>query len=179
MIAVLFYLGIINSHPTSKSNDSKLIPKDNGQVENIVINDKITSLNRMEITDTNQITKIGNKEFKIKKEVTVDGAFLLIDDAIREVLNMETVYADYAYVTNKYIIFTLIAQDWEKVVYVINENGEQVSVDDGDYQIHDLKIVDGKVEAKGHIFCGLDGDCPDKDLIIKYEDNQIIISPIK
>lgn len=153
--------------------------------------DGITSLGRIEITGENQIVNLDGKEFKIKKEITVDGAFLLIDDNIQYVWDIETVYAEYAYVTNKYIIFTVNAQDWETITYAIDKNGNQIEVDDinkdendtGDnsqqYQLHNFKVVDNKLQASGHIFCGLDGSCPDIDLIINYENNKIIVIPKK
>ena len=158
-------------------------------VDNDTDLEEITSLKRIQITDVDQIANVDGKEFKIKKEISVDGAFLLIDDTIQYVWDMETVYAEYAYVTNKYIIFTIIGQDWETITYAIDKNGNQITVDDVNkdgnktgedtrrYQIHDLKIVDDKLQASGHIFCELDSDCLDKDLMINYENNTIIVTP--
>ena len=42
---------------------------------------------------------------------------------------------------------------------------------------HDIKLSDGYIHTSGHIFCGLNGNCPDKDLIIKFIDNTIIVIP--
>lgn len=153
--------------------------------------EKITTLKRIQLSDVDQIANVDGKEFKIKKEVTVDGAFLLIDDAVQYVWDLETAYAEFAYVTNKYIIFTVNAQDWETITYAIDKEGNQISVDDVNkegnekgederrYQIHDLKIVDGKLQASGHLFCGIDGDCPDIDLMLNYENNIITVAPKK
>ena len=155
--------------------------------------EKITMLKRIQLSDVDQIANVDGIEFKIKKEVTVDGAYLLIDDAVQDLWDFETAYAEYAYVTNKYIIFTVDAQDWETITYAINRDRIEISVDDVNkegnekgederrYQIHDLKIVDGKLQASGHLFCGIDGDCPDIDLMINYnyENNAIIVTPKK
>ena len=151
--------------------------------------EKITTLKRIQLTDVDQIANVDGKEFKIKKEITVDGAYLLIDDAIQYVEDIETAYAEYAYVTDKYIIFTVNAQEGETIAYAIDKNGNSISIDDVNkdenekgedkqvYQIHDLKIVDDNLQASGHVFCGLDGDCQDIDLILKYENNTITVLP--
>lgn len=141
-----------------------------------VKSDKITSLKRVAITDKEEEINIDGNKYKIKREISVDGAFLLIDDALKETENGSTIYADYAYVTNKYAIFTVIAQDWETIVYIIDKDGKQITFEDNDYQVHDFKIIDGNLETSGHIFCGLDGDCPDKELIINYVDNSITVT---
>ena len=149
---------------------------------NTISDDKIKVLNRVEIKDQDQVVKIEDKEFKIRKEITVDGAFLLIDDSIQELWDLETVYADFAYVTNKFILFTVAAQDGESIVYAIDKDGKEIATDDTDgtneearYQIHDITLNNDVIETKGHVFCGLDGNCPDKDLIIKYENNKISV----
>ncbi len=134
----------------------------------------ITKLTRITITDTNQLVTIGNKEYNIKKEVTVDGAFLLINDAIQELWDMETVYADYAYVTNKYIIFTT-KEDLETIVYAIDEEGNEIATNDNKYQVHDLKVTDNKVYAKGHVSCELEDSCQEEELIITYENDIITV----
>ena len=142
------------------------------------INDnKITNFERVTITNTDTVVKIDNKEFKIREEITVDGAYLLIDDNAIVLNEMETVYANFAYVTNKYIIFTLIGQDGELISYAIDKEGKQIIVDDSKYQMHDITLSDDNLIASGHIFCGLDGDCPDKELLIKYDNDKIIVIP--
>ena len=138
---------------------------------------KITSFKKVTITDNDQIINIGEKEFKIKKETTIDGSFLLINNTIQYVDDMETAYADFAYVTNKYIIFTIIGQDGELISYAINNDGKRINTNDNKYQMQDIKNVDGTIVARGHIFCGLDGDCPDIELLVKYENNTITVLP--
>lgn len=147
------------------------VPTDN------IIDNKITNLDRIEITDVDQTIYIGEKEYIIKKEVTVDGAFLLIDDEIQEITDLGTAYADFAYVTNEFAFFTIVAQDGESIVYAIDKDGNALTFDDKDYQMQNITIDDGILIARGHIFCGLDGDCPDKDLIIEYKDNVITVYP--
>lgn len=155
-----------------------------------IMEDKITRLNRIVITEDDQTVGIDGKEYKLKKEISVDGAYLLIDDAIRYVFDMETAYADFAYITNKFIIFTLAAQDGEIISYAINKDDSEIGINDcadpkGDncdenrYQMHDFKLVDGNIEASGHVFCGLDGDCPDKKLVINYSNNTITVKPVE
>ncbi len=142
-----------------------------------IIDDKITSLERVEITDTNKIANVGGKEFTIKQELTVDGAYLYINDVVQVPTDNETIYADIAYVTNKYIIFTNPGQDAEIISYAIDKDGKPITVNDNDYQMHDIVLANDNLEASGHIFCGLDGDCPDKTLVIKYENDTITVTP--
>ena len=167
VIITLFYSGILKG----KTVDN------NAQKENIVDVDKLTDVKRLIITETNQEANIGDKVYRIRREITVDGAFLYVDDVLIELENSETAYAEIAYVTNKYIIFTVAAQDWESIVYVMDKDGKAIAFESNDYQIHDLKVNDGILCASGHVFCGVDGNCPDKDLVIKYENNSITISP--
>lgn len=142
-----------------------------------VVVDKVSSLDRLVINETNQIANVDGTEYKIRKELTVDGAFLLINDEMRDVGGETTAYADFAYVTNKFIIFTIVAQDGEKISYIMDKGGSEITYNDNDYQMHDFKIVDGSVYASGHIFCELDGDCPDKELVIKFENNTVDVIP--
>ena len=152
------------------------VPTPTPEVTNNINDNIITNFNKIEITDENQVANVDGKEYKIKREITVDGAYLLIDDVVVDVDGDTTVYADNAYVTNKYILFTNPGQDGEIISYAIDKNGKQITVNDNEYQMHDLVLEDGILMAKGHIFCGLDGDCPDKDLIIKYENNIITVN---
>lgn len=166
-----------NSESSSSENES-------------IKTNEITTLKRIQITDVNQIANVDGKEFRIKKEISVDGAYLLINDSIVDAGGETTAYADFAYVTNKYIIFTIITQEAESISYAINKEGNEILVDDVNkdsnktgedtrqYQIHDLKIVDGILHTSGHVFCGLDVECIDKDLIIKYENNKITVIPV-
>ena len=172
IVIALFYSGILtgkNSNNTNKQ-DNNITIKDNNS-------DTITDVRRVIITNDNQVVKLGDMEYKLKKEISVDGAFLLIDDQMIDLENSEVLYAEIAYVTNKYIIFTVAAQDWESIVYVMDKDGKAIAFEDNDYQIHNLKVNDGILCASGHVFCGVDGNCPDKDLVIKYENNSITISP--
>ena len=143
----------------------------------LIVDDKITSFERIEITDTNKIVNVGGKEFTIKQELTVDGAYLYINDVVQVPTDNETIYADIAYVTNKYIIFTNPGQDGEIISYAIDKDGKPITVNDNDDQMHDIVLLKDNLEASGHIFCGLDGDCPDKTLIIKYESDTIKVLP--
>lgn len=172
IVIALFYSGIL----TGKTN--KTVNEDNNTAIEVNKN-QISSVSRIEINDNNQEVSIGDSKFNIRKTLTVDGAFLLIDDNTIEVRNSETLYAEFAYVTNKYIIFTVTAQDWESIVYVMDKDGKAIAFEDNDYQIHNLEVIDGNLHASGHVFCGLDGNCPDKDLIVNYKNNIIIVVPKK
>ena len=142
-----------------------------------IVDNKVTSLERVEITDTEKTVNVDGKEFRIKQELTVAGAYLYINDVVQISKDNETIYADIAYVTNKYIIFTNPGQDGEIISHAIDKDGKQIIVNTNDYQIHDIVLANDILEARGHILCGLDGDCPDKTLIIKYENDTIVVLP--
>ena len=176
-IGFICYDKFINTEKPPIPNNNEIIntpTPNNENQENIVVVDKITIFDRVEVIDTDKLFTIGAKVYKIRKETTVDGAFLLIDDTIRE-NDLGTVYADFAYVTNDFILFTTVAQDGEVVSYAIDKEGKEIVTNNNEYQMHDIKLSEGRLIASGHIFCGLDGDCPDKDLIILYSDNVITV----
>ena len=89
--------------------------------------------------------------------------------------NNEPTSAQIAYATNKYILFVAAAQDAGVISYAIDKDGNKINIVDNNYQIHNLVSEGDYIKARGHIFCGLDGNCPDKDLIIKYENNTITV----
>lgn len=138
--------------------------------------DTITIFNRINIDENEQVINVDGVQYKIKKEISVDGVFLLINGETLDLEASEIAYADVAYITNKFIIFTIIAQDGEVISYIMDKDGNEITFNDNKYQMHDIKLVDGKIVASGHIFCGLDGDCPDKDLIIEYKNNTITVN---
>ena len=170
MITLVVFYYRNNKGTESNSNN------ENGNNNTIVV-DKITSVSKITINDTDQVVKVDGKEFKIKKETSVDGSFLLINGEIVNTDNGGSIYADNAYVTNKFIIFTIIGQENESIVYAIDQNGNKIKVEDNKYQINDLKVVNDHLQASGHIFCGLDEDCKDVPLDIIYENNKITVTP--
>lgn len=145
------------------------------QTDNIesVISDALIGLKRVAITDKEEEISIGSNKYKIKREISVDGAFLLINDSLRETLNGSTIYAEYAYVTNKYAIFTVVGQYAEDIVYAIDKDGKEISLDENNYQMDNFEIVDGKLQATAHVSC--ETSCVDKVVVIKYENNTITI----
>ena len=95
------------------------------------------------------------------------------------------------YVNYLDILFTIQGQDWESITYAIDKEGNEISIDDVNkegnetgederrYQIHDVIIVDGSLQASGHLFCGTEGNCPDINLALTYENNTITVAPKK
>ena len=178
VFAMILMIGLIMLYfHNNKNTDSNTNNGNSNSSKNTTVVDKITSVDKIAISDADQVVNLGGKDYKIKKEISVDGSFLLINDKTINTDNGGTVYADNAYVTNKFIIFTIIGQELDEIVYAIDENGNKIEISDNKYQIHDLKVVNEHLQASGHIFCGLDGDCPDVDLDIIYENNKIIVTP--
>lgn len=138
-----------------------------------ILGQKISSLKKIKLTHTNQTVKVGNKEFKVK--IDDDGEYLSINDYVRG-----QVYADTAYVTDKYIFFTSVAQSGNVIQYAQGVEGE-IGVNDNGYLINDdsFKIVDKYLHASGGAWCGMECELPSKDLLIKFIDNTLIVTETK
>lgn len=146
--------------------------------------EKVSSVKKINLGNVNQKVTIGSKTFNLK----VDNS-----DNIQDVLyinnevansyhgynNLVILAPPVAYQTEKYIFFTSVGQDDDGIVYAIDENGKEIVINDNGYQMHGFKIVDGYLHATGHIFCGLECDNSDKELVIKYIDNTLIVTEAK
>lgn len=138
---------------------------------------KLTKIENIELTNDNQLIKVGNRNYYVKIGTDNQYGYLYVADEDNNILidfdaerNVQN-----GYLTDKFMFFTTVAQDGEMIAYVVNENGEVV-VNNNEYQMNSFKILDGNLHASGHIFCGLDGYCPDQDLLIKYENNTLIVT---
>jgi len=142
------------------------------QCENNLLGEKVTSIKEFAITDKNQTVKIGKNEIKLRKEddyLLVDDNYVYAPNSSYKLVVMEV------FLTDKYIFFTNIGQDGHVIVYAIGENGK-IGINNDDYQMNNFRIEDGYLYAEGHVFCGLDEECSDKKLIIKYIDNTLIVT---
>lgn len=136
----------------------------------------IKSLSEINFTGEYKTVRIGNRNIKIQVD---EDSYLLIDDNyVYGSNNSNKIVAMHTYLTDKFVFFTDVGQDGEVIEYAVGENGAIV-VNDNDYQMMNFKLNNGYLQASGHIFCGLDGDCPDKDLIIKLEGNVLTVEPFE
>ena len=138
------------------------------------LGEKITNLKKINLTTTNQEIKIGKKAYKIRK----DNEGTLYVDNQKTYFEGYEFHPDNVYLTDKYLFAMVVGQFYESIWYAIGEQGEIIP-NNNNYQMHDFKIVDGYLHASGHVFCGPEGDCPDKDLLIKYIDNTLIVTEAK
>ncbi len=184
-------LGIISYDKFVKKDEEKVVPvvpqatgQSSTNCENSNFGEKVYTVNKIDLSNINQKVTIGNKTFNLKvdnHDNTQD--VLYIND---EVANSYHGYNNFvilvppvAYQTEKYIIFTSVGQDDDGIDYAIDENGKEIVINDNGYQMHGFKIVDGYLHATGHIFCGLECDISDKELVIKYIDNTLIVTEAK
>ena len=184
IIMALIILGlagyIVYTKFIQKSENSELKPNDTQEKEcncsTSCLGEKITSVKEIKLTTTNQDIKIGEKTYKIK---TDDEGILYIDN--------EKVYVygnDFApsnvYLTDKYLFSTVAGQFYESIMYAIDEQGK-IGVGSDDYTMENFKVVDGYLHATGGkiVFGGLDLGVDMKDLLIKYIDNNLIITYAK
>ena len=140
--------------------------------------EKLSGFKEIKLTKENQTIKIGSREFKVKNGTyeNVDGYLSIDDYVVNYSHGLGKVHMGHLYLTDKFMFATSSSQDGDYIAYVKGEKNE-IGINNNEYQMHDFKLVDGYLHASGHIFCGLDGDCPDKDLIIKYIDNTLIVVP--
>ena len=143
------------------------------------LGEKVGSIKKINITDKNQTFKVGKKEYKIRKGTGDNYDKLSINDYFVKIsFSTDEIGFSHAYLTDKFIIFTSDAQDGEMICYVQGENGEIVA-NNNEYQMNSFKVVDGYLYAKGHVFEGVDAGSKDKDLLIKYIDNTLIVTESK
>lgn len=150
----------------------------------LCLGEKVNSVKKIKLTNTNQTFKIGNKEVKLK--IANDGEYTDVlfvnDEAARKNFGTDRVSIDEAYLTDKFILFTHYGQSNEVLSYAISEYGGEIITNFNGYQVHDIMVVNNYLHATGHVFCGEyeSGDhCEDKDIIIKYFDGTLIMSEVE
>lgn len=149
--------------------------------------EKISSLKEIKLTDKNQTFKIGKKEVKIRTGKDDDYGKLYVDD---ELITYSTIYPmnsdddavriDHLYITDRFAFATFIGQFGEELFFAFDGKNE-MSVNNNYWQFDTFKIKDGHLHATGMMDC-FDGskNCKDNvDLIIKYIDNTLIVTPFK
>ena len=154
---------------------NEVIPTDTPEPAKTVVIDETVKLKEISIPNYNEEVNIdyNGRIFLIQ----IKDGHLFIDNKQIVDSNNEPISAQTIYVTDKYILFTAVGQDLSVATYAIDKDGNKVNIVTNNYQFYKLAVEGDYIKAEGHIFCGIDGDCPDKDLIIKYENNTITISP--
>ena len=134
----------------------------------------LTVLNSFELTNENQSIKIGNNTFNVRIPALHEGVLYINDQ--------EYNYgADYVYVTDNFAFFTQLGQFNSSIEYAIDENGNAIKLEVGNYYIHDMHIENGMIVGKGmDVIEALDKEISnDIDLILKYENGVLSITPKK
>jgi len=134
------------------------------------LGEKVTSVKEIKLTKTNQNVKVGNKTYKVKVD---DSNKLYIDDYEA----FGDIYADHLYLTDKFAFFTHIGQFNELINYALSEKGE-VGISSNYCSMSNFKIVDGYLHATGGTEIGFE-EWEEKDLLIKYIDNTLIVTYAK
>jgi hypothetical protein len=203
-VIALFYFGIVNMPGAKKCMDDTTVqntctecPKceDNTKECNCPacttnLGEKISSVKEIKLTEKNQTIKIGNKEFKVRVGTGDNDGILAIDDFYITYTSSDG-YVDHAYLTDKFIFFTNDAQAGEIINYAYSPV-HVMAVNDNGFQLSDnsFKVVNGYLHTEGAPFCGdevLDPNtskeyiehCKDRDLLVKYIDNTLIVVDAK
>ena len=150
------------------------------------LGEKVSSVKKINLNSTNQKVVIGSKtlNLKVDKNGNQDDVLYINNEVAKSYCGNDmpstvVLVPPVAYLTDKYVFFTSVGQDDDGIVYAIDENAKEIVVNGNGYQMHDFKIVDGYIHATGHVFRGLVDDNPDKDLIIKFLDNTLIVTEAK
>ena len=120
--------------------------------------------------------KVGKKEYKIRLGTEApnhqnvdnsDSEYLIIDDMMAiSSLDSDPIYADHAYLADKYVIFTADGQRGEWFTYVLGEKDEI-------HFVFDCVIPgDGRFMNDFHIE---DGYLHTDEILIKYIDNVLLV----
>ena len=176
-------LGIVSYDKFIKKEEKKtnFVPVQQGGVatlncENKVNGDKISSLNKLKLTETNKEVTFGSKTYKLRID---SERSLFVDDKKAEVDGL-SYEVEYVYLTDKFAFFTSTSQFSDYIAYALGENGNIV-VNHNGCQMDNFKIVDGYLHATGGkpVFNGMDFDIAENDLLIKYIDNTLIVTEAK
>lgn len=146
--------------------------------------EKISSLKEIKLTATNQTVKIGNTNVKVRLGTGDKDGYLAINDYFESDSTGNNFTVEYAYLTDKFMFFTRRGFASQKIVYAISAPHSEIVANNNSYNISDesFKIVNGYLHGTGSIPCGdseKDPECRSKDLIIKYIDNTLIVTPYK
>ncbi len=164
----------IDNNQIDNTKESKCPKCESSAVSNL--GEKVSSVKKMTITETNQNFKVGSKTFQIRK----DDVALYVNN---KKLDNE-VFANFVYVTDKFAIITSESQYANYIAYALNEDG-WIVVNSNGYNLdeNNFKVVDGYLYAKGYEE-GYDDKNQEMvyhsiDVIIKYIDNTLIVTKFK
>jgi hypothetical protein len=94
-----------------------------------------------------------------------------------------SVIADYAFVTNQYILFVSFGQCDGWISYAIDSKGNELKIDSDSYQMHDIRVEwkngNANVVATGNdcMKAVNSEDDTTQKLFITYKNNTITVSP--
>ena len=150
--------------------------------------EKIGSVKELNLTEKNQTVKIGNKDIKIRIGKDDDYGHLYINDEL--ITDGRTYIAcgggdgisfNHIYLTDKFIFATVTGQFAESIFYAYDGVNYSMVANNNDWQFENFKVKNGYLHATGMKNC-FDGskNCKENvDLIIKYIDNTLIVTPFK
>ena len=152
--------------------------------------EKISSFKELKLTDKNQTVKIGKKEYKLKigkgnddyepGSLYINDEMITYESYLHYGASSDGIIVDHIYLTDKFIFTTTTGQFGEAILYVFDGENEMFA-NNNYWQFDSLKLKDGYIHATGMMDC-FDGStkCKDNvDLIIKYIDNTLIVTPFK
>ena len=157
----------------------KLIDKGNNNTSNDPINTQSDVLKAIRMATANQTIQLKNSTLivRVEKNDGSDVGRLYINDNLirKDESDLFGIAVENAYYTDDFVFFTLFGQTDYYIVYALDDDGNELMINDNNYQMHDIKYENDKIVATGVNILS-DDKTPIK-LLIKYENDSIIVEP--
>lgn len=158
----------------------KLIDKgNNNSTNNNIVDTQSEVFKAIKMTTTAQTIQLKNSTLivRVEKNDGSDVGRLYINDNLirRDERDLLGIAVENAYYTDDFVFFTLFGQVDNYIVYALDDDGNELMINDNNYQMHDIKYENDKIVATGVNILS-DDKTPIK-LLIKYENDSIIVEP--
>ena len=147
----------------SKENTNNCPKCENSSSNTNNYGEKISSFKEIKLTTENQTVTIGSTKYKVRMDK--DGNLFMNDVAAKN-FNQENIKVNKAYLTDKFIFFTSLAQLDDIIVFAQGEKAK-IDVNNNGFSLSNFKLVDGYVHATGHLMAGFD-NFTNNNVVVEY-----------
>lgn len=147
----------------SKENTNNCPKCENSSSNTNNYGEKISSFKEIKLTTENQTVTIGSTKYKVRMDK--DGNLFMNDVAAKN-FKQEKIKVNKAYLTDKFIFFTSLAQLDDIIVFAQGEKAK-IDVNNNGFSLSNFKLVDGYVHATGHLIAGFD-NFTNNNVVVEY-----------
>lgn len=159
--------------------DKLLSKENNNNTGNNPINTQSDVLKVIRMATADQTIQLKNSTLivRVEKNDGSDVGRLYINDNLirKDESDPFGIAVENAYYTDDFVFFTLFGQVDNYIVYALDDEGNELTINDNNYQMHDIKYENDKIVATGVNILS-ENQTPIK-LVIKYENDSIIVEP--